>query len=246
MGKIKISEVKKYVADNIGNFHEQRIERLTHLRLKTVLKKKNPYLFRAKNLQTGEQIVKALMDAFISSNEETMFGDWLEGLAIFICSKSYGGIKSGIQGIDLELEKDGYRYIVAIKSGPNWGNSSQIKKMKEDFRRAKIVLKTSQSRLQVAAINGCAYGIDNKPEKGDYTKLCGQEFWEFISGEPDLYTSIVEPIGFKAREKNEEFMKQYTRLVNRFTSEFLTDYQKSTGEIDWEKLVAFNSGKVVK
>ena len=31
-------------------------------------------------------------------------------------------------GIDLEFDKDGVRYIVTIKSGPNWGNSSQIGK----------------------------------------------------------------------------------------------------------------------
>lgn len=59
------------------------------------------------------------MDAHISSNEETVFGDWLEGLAIFINSKVYDGRKSGITGIDLEFDKDGIRYIVTIKSGPN-------------------------------------------------------------------------------------------------------------------------------
>jgi hypothetical protein len=41
-------------------------------------------LFKAKYLQTSEEIVKQLIEAYISSSEETMFGDWLEGLAIFI------------------------------------------------------------------------------------------------------------------------------------------------------------------
>lgn len=38
---------------------------------------------------TAEQIIKGLVDAHISSNEETIFGDWLEGLAIFINNKVY-------------------------------------------------------------------------------------------------------------------------------------------------------------
>lgn len=39
------------------------------------------------------------------------------------------GRKAGIDGIDLDFDKYGQRYLVAIKSGPNWGNDSQIKKL---------------------------------------------------------------------------------------------------------------------
>ena len=43
-----------------------------------MLKRKNPYLFKAKYVLTAEQIVKNIVDAHISSNEETIFSDWLE------------------------------------------------------------------------------------------------------------------------------------------------------------------------
>jgi endonuclease III-like uncharacterized protein len=59
----------------LAAFHQKRIDSLNKLKLKTVLKKKNPYLFKAKYLMTAEQIIKGLTDAFISSNEETIFGD---------------------------------------------------------------------------------------------------------------------------------------------------------------------------
>ena len=137
MNQLKLTDVTLYVEENIENFHKKRIASLDRLKLKTVLKKKNPYLFKAKHYLTSEQIIKALTDAFISSNEETIFGDWLEGLAIFINQKVYNGWKSGICGIDLEFDKENIRYIVTIKSGPNWGNSSQIAKMKSDFATAK-------------------------------------------------------------------------------------------------------------
>jgi len=32
----------------------------------------------------------------------------------------------------------------------------------------------------IVAVNGCCYGRDNRPDKGDYLKYCGQRFWEFI------------------------------------------------------------------
>ena len=128
MNPLDIQKVVKYVEDNIAAFHIKRIENINKLKLSQVLKRKNPYLFKAKYMQTSEQIIRGIVDAHISSNEETIFGNWLEGLAIFINNEVYGGYKSGITGIDLEFNKDNIRYIVTIKSGSNWGNSSQIKK----------------------------------------------------------------------------------------------------------------------
>ncbi len=167
----------------------------------------------------------------------------LEGLAIFINQKVYGGWKSGIPGIDLEFDHDNTRYIVTIKSGPNWGNSGQIAKMKVDFVSAKKTLRTSNSKLHITAVNGCCYGRDENFDKGDYFKYCGQRFWTFISGEEKLYSDIVEPLGHKAKERNEEFLQSYGSMKNKFTLEFAQQYCLEDGSIDWLKLVKFNSGQ---
>ena len=241
MKKLNLKYVLQYVEQNIGTFHQKRIQSLDGLKLAKVLKRKNPYLFKAKYVLTAEQIVKSLADAHISSNEETIFGDWLEGLAIFINNKVYGGGKSGITGIDLEFDCNETRNIVTIKSGPNWGNSSQIAKMVTDFKTAKKKLRTSNSQLHIVAVNGCCYGRDNKPDKGDYFKYCGQRFWEFISGNSELFTEIIEPLGHKAKERNDDFVKSYSQMINKFSKEFIDNYCKDNGEIAWDKLVRFNS-----
>ncbi|MDP4272834.1 MAG: PmeII family type II restriction endonuclease [Bacteroidota bacterium] len=246
MKKLNLEDVSQYVEKNIGVFHQKRIQSLDDLKLSKVLKRKNPYLFKAKHVLTAEEIIRGIVDAHISSNEETIFGDWLEGLAIFISGQVYGGYKSGITGIDLEFDDDdGRRNIVAIKSGPNWGNSSQITKMIEDFRTAKKTLRTSNSQLQIIAINGCCYGKDKNPDKGNYLKYCGQKFWEFLSDESNLYTKIIEPLGYKAKEKTDEFVEIYSQMINKFTREFSNDFCKDNGEIDWEKLVRFNSATII-
>jgi hypothetical protein len=241
MNKINLKDVSLYVGQNIGTFHQKRIQNLDGLKLSNILKRKNPYLFRAKYVLTAEQIVKSLVDAHISSNEETLFGDWLEGLALFINAQTYGGWKSGIAGIDLEFDANGVRNIVAIKSGPNWGNSSQIEKMRIDFKTAQKTLRTSNSGLRIDAVNGCCYGKDSKPDKGDYFKYCGQRFWEFISGDSELFTAIVVPLGHLAKEKNDEFQKSYAQMINRFTREFANSFCNESGEIAWDELVRFNS-----
>ena len=246
MKELNMADVTKYVEENIGTFHEKRLKSLDTLKLSYVLKRKNPYLFKAKNTETSEQIVRGIVDAHISSNEETIFGDWLEGLAIFVNGKVYGGWKSGIKNIDLEFDKDGIRYIVTIKSSKNWGNSSQVVKLISDFKTAKKTLRTSNSQLQIIAVNGCCYSVDNNSDKGDCFKYCGQEFWTFISGNENLYLEIVEPLGHKARERNADFQKLYAQMINKFTKEFANSFCDENGNIDWKKLVEFNSGKRMK
>jgi len=240
---IQQSDVIDYVEMHIGDFHTRRLESLKKLKLANILKRKNPYLFRAKDILTGEVLVKILLESHLSSQEEAMFGEFLEGLAIYTCSKVYGGKKSAADGMDLEFTKNQVVYVVSIKSGPNWGNSRQIKKLEDDFRRAKKILHTSGGDVHVIAVNGCCYGIDHQPDKGDYFKLCGQNFWEFISGDTNLYVDIIEPLGFRAKERNQEFHQAYAQIVNIFTKEFADNFYTKEGSIDWVKLVQFNSGK---
>ena len=237
-------DIAEYVEKNIPNFHQNRLEKLKKLKLKDVLKRKNPYLFKVKNITTASDFIKTILDAYLSSQEESLFGGFLEQLAIFICSNVYNGRKSSTEGIDLEFETDNTKYIVSIKSGPNWGNSSQIKKMKDNFKKAKRILGTTTSTgLHVIAVNGCCYGKDNKPNKGDYLKLCGQRFWEFISGNENLYTEIIEPLGHKAKEKNELFLKEYAKVINKFSLEFIRMFCDPSGEILWKEVIKFNSSK---
>jgi len=116
-----------------------------------------------------------------------------------------------------------------------------LKQLKINFDNAKKLLE-KQTGKKVVAINGCCFGKDNKPEKEGYLKLCGQRFWELISGNERLYIDIIEPIGHKAKQKNEDFHNAYIQVVNNLTLEFSKDFCDN-GIINWEKLVKFNSGK---
>ncbi|RPI00865.1 MAG: cytosolic protein [Calditrichaeota bacterium] len=240
MKNLRMINVVDYVEKNISEFHNKRFIKLENLRLTEILKRKNPYLFKAKNILTAQDLVKYILDAYLSTQEEIIFGEFLEGLAIYINHLVFAGRKSSAEGIDLEFDQDNIKYIVSIKSGPNWGNSRQIAKMKDDFNRAKKVLRTNAPTIQIEAVNGCCYGRDNQPDKGDYSKYCGQRFWQFISGEQYLYTEIIEPLGHKAKEKNDQFLAAYSQILNRFTFEFGAEFC-TDGRIDWEKLVQFNS-----
>lgn len=241
MIKLKLEQIYGYVEKNISVFHKRRLDYVQNkINLLKILKQKNPYLFKAKNVMTAQDLIKGFLDAFLQSQEETIFGDFMERLAIFVCDEVYGAKKSELTGIDLEFEKEGVLYIVEIKAGWNWGNSSQIRQLKINFGNAKKILQVKTDK-KIVAVNGCCFGKDNRPDKGDYLKLCGQQFWEFISDDSELYLNIIEPIGYKAKQRNEEFMESYAQIINNLTLEFSQKFCDN-GKINWAKLVEFNSG----
>ena len=245
MTPINDEQITAYVEANIGAFHDKRLESLNKLNLRSLLRRKNPYLFKSKNISVAADLIRSLLDAHLSSQEETLFGDFLEGLAIYVAEIVHGGQKSAAEGIDLEFTAEDARYIVSVKSGPNWGNSSQIARMKDNFSTATRVIRQGNRTANVIAVNGCCYGRDNNPDKGGYFKYCGQEFWELISGDSDFYTRIVEPVGHNAKQRNRTFAEQYGAVINRLSQEFTTGFCAEDGAIDWPKLVAFSSAKGV-
>jgi hypothetical protein len=235
--------IYEYLKKECLVFFEASNETLGMITFSNIINTVNPYFLLATNRTTASDIIKSLIDSYILLNEKIHFDNLLKGLAIFINGKVFSGRKSGIKGIDLEFDKDGIRYIVSIKSGPNWGNSSQIEKMINNFNTAKKTLRTGNSHLQIVCVNGCCYGKTDNYDKGAYFKYCGQRFWEFIGGSESIYTDIIEPLGYKARERNEDYLEKYSQMINRFTKEFMELFCDISGKIDWNKLVRFNSAK---
>lgn len=241
MDTLTTTEINSYVNENIVDFHQRRLAAIKELSL-TKLIKKNPYLFKAKNINKASDLIESTMDAFLSSSEEKMFGDFLEGLAIFVSSKTCGGSKSSCQGIDLEFKKDETYYLVTIKSGENWGNSSQHKKMIEDMGDATKRLKQSQHVRNVQCVLGICYGKSKTTfHEKNYLRIVGQNFWAFISNIASLYLDIIEPIGFRAREHNDQYEKERSAISNILTKNFIEIYCDPTGKIKWDLVVKANS-----
>ncbi len=242
MSSLDLARITQFANQNIDTFHQNRLAKIQALQLRGILSRKNPYLFRAKNIVSASELVASILDASLSSSEEGLFGGFLEQLAIFINEMAFGGQKSSATGIDLEFNRDRTRYLVAIKSGPNWGNSSQYEALRANFKNALKVLRQNPQIGDVRAVLGTCYGKAITVDNGAYTRICGQNFWEFISGNGHLFIDLIEPLGFAAQAHNEYFTQQknetYLRMVRQFTAEFCDE----SGLIDWPKLVNFNSG----
>ena len=242
MRPLDIESVNAYVSENIVDFHNRRLKSLEELGLRKLLRK-NPYLFKAKNITRASDLIDGLLDAFLSSSEEKLFGDFLEKLAVFIAGQTSGGHKSTAPGVDLEFFNSDVHYVVSIKSGTNWGNSSQHSQLAQDLTNAVRRVKQANPKAHVQPVLGICYGKTRTGHtaKG-YLKVVGQNFWYRISENEQLYTDIVEPIGYQAKQHNDGFAREKGNLTNRLTKTFMDDFCDQSGAINWLELVRFNSG----
>jgi len=237
-------KVEAFVEERIAEFHSDRALNLEKLKLDSVLLAKNPYLFRAKNFLTADDFIHALLGARLSSSEEGMFGVFMEDLAVFVSEQRCNGRKSSAEGIDLELEREGTRYLIAVKSGKNWGNSSQHKKLRENFQTAVKVLRQNRRSGNIQPTLGICYGRFQTRNNGAFLHIGGQSFWQLISGESELYKDIIEPLGYRAKEFNDAFQETLSKVHNKMVRGFLNDYCLETGAIDWKLLVERVSGNL--
>lgn len=232
-----------FVNKNIDIFHNSRLAKLQGTKLKGILKNKNPYLFRAKNINTASDLVKDLLEAVLYASEEKFMGDFLEKLAIFVVEQMWNGQKSSTTGVDLDFIKHGIRYLVSVKSGPNWSNSSSMAKQRDNFSTAIRVIKQQSPEAHVEAVLGICYSKKRTSHNHNIMTVHGQAFWDLLTDDDDFYTDIVEPLGYKAKEHNEAFLAEKSRILNLFAAEFMEEYCDN-GVIDWGGLVKFNSGNL--
>lgn len=67
--------VVQAIAKALETFYGSLIEKIDALDIRKVIKRKNPYLYRAKAMENASEIVESVLSAFVTSSEETIFGN---------------------------------------------------------------------------------------------------------------------------------------------------------------------------
>ena len=238
---IDLNEIFDHVDQKLAEYYARRVQHIAQLQVSDLIDG-NVYLWPTKKSTLVSEVVEQALDTISSSSEEAEYGDFLRELAMFVAVKFAGGWKSSSPGLDLEFIRDGIHYVISIKSSTNWGNSSQQEKLAQDFGKALVRLR--QGKVNAEAVLGMCYGkthTSRHPKYG-YLKLAGQNFWTFISGDKELYRTIIEPVGYRAKEHNEAYIQQRDSLINLLTKQFIDRFCDDTGAIDWQRVVEANSG----
>jgi len=225
---------------------------LENLSLKRILRRKNPYLFRALGNEVASDIVEQILHAFISSSDETIFGDaFFEPIALIVSR----GKVADAGGVDFVIETPRRYLAIALKSGPNIFNASQKRRQNQEFQELRSRL--YKIHKQFDALLGHAYGRRRADPSGKwiYRERSGQAFWAEITGDPNFYLKLIRlmrdiPAKHKKRHRlmrdipakhKKRQTEEWGAAVNRFTVEFANDFCFPNGRINWDQLVEFVS-----
>ena len=198
-----------------------------------VLQRKNPYLYRIRNASNPHDFAQMVLDSYLSSSEETMFGNVLEAVVVAICRHARGGRKSTTQNIDLEYDVGTMRILIQVKSAIHWGNSSQKTALVNHFQRATRILLQGNSSLQVKCIEGICYGKNQTDHRGTHYRLVGQDFWTEISAWNGTARSVMDLIGKHASNGLDD---QRSNAIGRMIHFLDQKGAIKHGEIDWNRI----------
>lgn len=106
-------------------------------------------------MQSASDIVDSVLTAFVSSSEETIFGNcFFEPVAI----AASNGNKALAEGIDIMIQDNENNTIaaIAVKSGPSVFNADSKKRQEQNFMGASKLAQQAKARYE--AYIGYCYG----------------------------------------------------------------------------------------
>ena len=230
-------ELEILVQGNLAIVYERRLEAIRNLTLAKLLRK-NPYLFRAKGIRDASDFIESLLQAFLSSSEETIFGNKFFEPIAREALKSKGGMKTGSSGVDIEFREGHSHTAIAVKSSTNIQNSSAQVMQGQEFQKVHRTVGSKETAFD--AILGFSYGRTSEGKKA-YRRLAGQAFWQEVSGDSEFYLKILEAMKDAPQQHREEFDTVRANEKNRLIQEFMLNFLAVDHSIDWGKLLRFNS-----
>jgi hypothetical protein len=246
MPMISDSVLEEEVGRLLARLYDKRFGALDKLTLDRLLNK-NPYLYRALGISDAAEFIHQLMIAFVSSSDETIFGnDFFEPLAIFAAKNSPNSSKEPKSvsvgagaGQDIAIETANAYLAISVKSGINIFNSQSTKGQGSEFQALQARLKKLNKMFR--PIIGYGYGRKALRSLTTVEKLAGQAFWELLSGESDFYLRISRAMEQFSVSHGAEYKIKFETKRHQLLRDFMINYVRNDGVILWDKVVAFNS-----
>lgn len=239
---IETAALEAEVGRLLGVLYAKRFVALEKLRLSDLLAK-NPYLYRALGESDPSVLLRQVLLARISSSDETIFGnDFFEPLAIFAARQAGGARQVTVgagAGQDIAIETATEYLAISVKSGTNIFNSQSQKGQSAEFNQLQARLKKLGKMFR--PIVGYGYGRKAPAKASHEERIAGQAFWELLTGEADFYLRISRAMAAFAADHGAAYGQALERKHRALVKEFMLGFVTDAGDLDWERLVEFNS-----
>jgi hypothetical protein len=231
--------IERFHAYLAGRFARLRRLRLSEMNFNVVALRSMATLLE---LDSPDALIRYRFAQFTERGFVTAMGGTLQEIA-----KIAAASPTGVAGADIEIDRDGTRYYIQVKSGPTTAN----KDIAQNIQRLLASARRLHGRGAVVLLGVCygtraqmsAIAADQlEPFGVDY--LIGREFWDFITGNEDSMAELLELAAIAAARPLPDglsFRDSVEGKIASLTAEFRT---RSGDELDtdaWERLLEEHS-----
>ncbi len=228
------------ITRSLKEFHETRLQKAQDLKMLPLIRRKNPYLYRALGYEVAATLMTSLLESHLKESDETIFGNaFFEPLALL----ASGGRAAESQGVDVVVATDSKYLAIAVKSGPNIFNASQKRRQNTEFNALRSRLQKTLKEFDPLVGHGYGRTVSGPNATKNYRDSSGQVFWEELTGDPDFYLKLIRLMHNEPLKYKEEFDREWAAIINRLTQEFSKAFCLPDGHIAWERLVEDISAK---
>lgn len=206
-----LDKSKVFFRERVAENHKANTEKLTSLAKFNI----NPFTHKyLANFAFGDSsainMAKALVyPRVLGTSISTTFGTQLQ----YFCNEVLDSFASTTSGIDIEFIDaiDGRRKYCQVKAGPQTINHDDVKTICDHFNAIKNLARTNgmtDFNPLFDCVVGVFYGtpsalsVHYKDIQKSYPVICGQEFWERLTGDAHFYDALINAFAEVADEIN--------------------------------------------
>lgn len=216
---------ERLIAKMVYNIHAIDLEKMSI----------NPFLIRALNLRTPQEIIRFNMYQTVTRSIVTSMGMSLEYMV------GSSGARMGKKGewYDVVKEMGDITYWIQVKSSPNNVNKDQIETLNDRFDQTEAE-DNNFARLGITygkrGAKTISMGLVKKYMKNWKERLLvGHELWDFVSEEKNYHVKVLRWIDDTASQilRSRSIAQEIDKAIEQITAEFEQRY--GTGEKGVEK-----------
>ena len=203
-----------------------------------LLSKHNPYEISI-FCNTPEDIVGFVTSSHKQKSKQTIMGYLLESIAVKICKITLNGYKSKQACTDLEWISEGKKHYRGWKSSPNWCNADQ--KSRVVHKKSEMEKDNDFGSFKVMT----SYGKTTKNQTNNrFIQLSGQDAWEEISGDTEMYNKVMMGILSYKQEIYQTIENIYLSDIKMSIEWVTNNFTNEDGTINFIKINKYVSGGI--
>lgn len=197
----------------------------------------NPFLLRLLGFETPREIAEFMVTQRTERGAVTSYGTRIQAIAKLITTRG-----TGVEGADICKEKNGCRYYIQVKAGPNTPDKDIVQQINTLLSGA-----TRRNHGSVALL-GMTYGKRDRVSSiirrySQIDWLIGKEFWEFISDDPmfvqTLFGIVQDVADNYIPDGGLPFRARYTQTVEELAKQIQQKYGDGGPEM-WDRIFQEN------